>query len=78
MAIARYGFEPKHGGYRNEDSDNESDTESDDSDGNFDSKSKNKLDLKNKPRNKLSENYKWVALLKLYINQTIKKYTYYV
>ena len=33
MAIARYGFEPKHG-YRNEDSD-ESDTESDDSD-NFD------------------------------------------
>jgi hypothetical protein len=62
MAIARYGFEPKHGGFRNEESD-ESDTESDDSaqvGGNtFDSKSKAKLDMKNKPRNKFNDNYKW-------------------
>ena len=72
MAIARYGFEPKHGGFRNDDSD-ESDTESDDSgagDG-FDSKSKAKLDLKNKPRNKFNDNYKWVNMISFQINQSV-------
>jgi hypothetical protein len=68
MAIARYGFEPKHG-YRNDDSD-ESDTESDE-DSEFDThynKFKHKFDLKNSGNNanqrnmsskKLSDNYKW-------------------